>query len=169
MKRITILLLTLLASFTVLACEKIDPVEIDESQKEGEKQTEENSQNNNDMTKTLYITIGSVTKTATLVSNSSTKALLEQLQKSDISYEAHDYGNFEKVGPLGFTFPENNSQVTTEPGDLILYQGSNLCIYYDKNSWNFTRIGKLDNMTQAEIKTWVKAGGGNVTVKLSLK
>ena len=169
MKRITSLLIISLASLTILACEKSEPAQIPEPQKEEKEQPEENNQNNNDMTKTLYITIGGVTKTATLVSNSSTKSLLEQLQKGDISYEAHDYGNFEKVGPLGYSFPENNSQVTTEPGDVILYQGSNLCIYYDKNSWNFTRIGKLDNMTQAEIKTWVKAGGGNVIVKLSLK
>ena len=116
----------------------------------------------------MYITIGGVTKTATMVSNSSTEAMVAQLQQGDITYEAHDYGNFEKVGPLGYTFPENNTQITTEPGDLILYQGSNLCIYYDTNSWNFTRIGRLDNMTQAEIKTWVNAGGDNVSVTLSV-
>ena len=116
----------------------------------------------------LYLTIGGVTKTATMVSNSSTEALVAQLQQGDITYEAHDYGNFEKVGALGYTFPQNNTQITTEPGDLILYQGSNLCIYYDTNSWNFTRIGKLDNMTQADIKTWVNAGGDNVSVTLSI-
>ena len=120
------------------------------------------------MTQKHYLTIGGVTKTATLVNNSSTEALVAQLQKGDIIYEAHDYGNFEKVGPLGYTFPQNNTQITTEPGDLILYQGSNLCIYYDTNSWNFTRIGKLDNMTQADIKTWVNAGGDNVSVTLSI-
>ena len=116
----------------------------------------------------LYLTIGGVTKTATLVSNSSTEALVAQLQQDDITYEAHDYGSFEKVGPLGYTFPENNEQINTVPGDLILYQGSNLCIYYDTNSWNFTRIGKLDKMTQADIKTWVNAGGSNVSVTLSV-
>ena len=116
----------------------------------------------------LYLTIGGVTKTATLVSNSSTEALVAQLQHGNITYEAHDYGNFEKVGALGYTFPENNEQINTVPGDLILYQGSNLCIYYDTNSWNITRIGKLDGMTQAEIKTWVNAGGGNVSVTLSI-
>ena len=119
-------------------------------------------------TQKMYLTIGGVTKTATMVSNSSTEALVAQLQQGNITYEAHDYGNFEKVGPLGYTFPENNEQINTVPGDLILYQGSNLCIYYDTNSWNFTRIGKLDNMTQADIKTWVNAGGDNVTVTLSI-
>ena len=125
-------------------------------------------QTSSDMTQKLYLTIGGVTKTATLVSNSSTEALVAQLQQGNITYEAHDYGNFEKVGPLGYTFPENIEQINTVPGDLILYQGSNLCIYYDTNSWNFTRIGKLDNMTQADIKTWVNAGGDNVSVTLSI-
>ena len=120
------------------------------------------------MEQKLYLTIGGVTKTATLVNNTSTEALVEQLKNGDITYEAHDYGNFEKVGPLGYTFPQNNEQINTVPGDLILYQGSNLCIYYDTNSWNFTRIGKLDNMTQADIKTWVNAGGDNVSVTLSI-
>ena len=128
----------------------------------------QNFQTSSEMTKKLYLTIGGITKTATLVSNSSTEALVAQLQKGNITYEAHDYGSFEKVGALGYTFPENNEQINTVPGDLILYQGSNLCIYYDTNSWNFTRIGKLDNMTQADIKTWVDAGGDNVSVTLSI-
>ena len=128
----------------------------------------ETNQTSSNMTQKLYITIGGVTKTATMVSNSSTVALVAQLQQGDITYEAHDYGNFEKVGALGYTFPENNTQITTQPGDLILYQGNNLCIYYDTNSWNFTRIGKLDNMAQSEIKSWVNAGRGNVSVTLSL-
>jgi hypothetical protein len=124
-------------------------------------------QTSNAMTQ-LYITIGGVTKTATLVSNSSAEALVAQLRQGNITFEAHDYGNFEKVGALGYIFPENNEQINTVPGDLILYQGSNLCIYYDTNSWNFTRIGKLDNMTQADIKTLVNAGGDNVSVTLSV-
>lgn len=128
----------------------------------------ETFQTSNDMTRKLYLTIGGVTKTATLVGNSSTEALVAQLQKGDITYETHDYGGFEKVGALGYTFPQNNEEITTVPGDLILYQGSNLCIYYDVNSWSFTRIGKLDNMTQADIKAWVDGGGGNVSVTLSL-
>ena len=59
------------------------------------------------MAQKLYITIGGVTKSATLVDNSTTEALVTQLQKGDITYQAHDYGNFEKVGALGYTFPEN--------------------------------------------------------------
>lgn len=117
----------------------------------------------------MYITIdGGQTLTATLANNSSAQALFEALKQAPITYEAHDYGNFEKVGPLGQSFPENNESITTEPGDIILYQGSNLCLYYDTNTWNFTRIGKIEGKTQAELKQILKAGQGNITVTLSL-
>ena len=120
------------------------------------------------MTQKLYLTINGTTKSATLVDNSSTQALVAALQLADIVYEAHDYGNFEKVGPLGQSFPQNNEDITTTAGDLILYQGSNLCIYYATNTWDFTRIGHIDGATSDNIRAFVNAGGGNVTVTLSL-
>ena len=117
----------------------------------------------------IYITIdGGQTLTATLADNISAQALMEALKQAPITYEAHDYGDFEKVGPLGQSFPENNENITTEPGDIILYQGSNLCLYYDTNTWTFTRIGKIEGKTQAELKQILKAGQGNITVTLSL-
>ena len=120
-------------------------------------------------TSRLYITIdGRQTLTATLADNTSAQALMEALTQAPITYEAHDYGDFEKVGPLGQSFPENNESITTEPGDIILYQGSNLCLYYDTNTWIFTRIGKIEGKTQAELKQILKAGQGNITVTLSL-
>ena len=67
--------------------------------------SEVKAQTSSDMTQKLYLTISGVTKTATLVSNSSTEALMAQLQQGNIIYEAHDYGHFEKVGPLGYSFP----------------------------------------------------------------
>ena len=116
----------------------------------------------------MNITINGTTKVCTLVDNSSTKAILEQLAKGDITYEAHDYGNFEKVGNTGFSFPQNNENITTQPGDVILYQGTSICLYYDENTWDFTRLGKIEGISQSEMKTFVNAGGGNVTVTLSL-
>ena len=116
----------------------------------------------------MTITIGGNTMTATLADNSSARALYAALQQAPITYEAHDYGDFEKVGPLGQSFPQNNESITTEPGDLILYQGNNLCIYYDVNTWSFTRIGRIDNATQADVRNFVKAGQGNVKVTLAV-
>ena len=117
----------------------------------------------------INITIGDKTMSATLENNSSSKALYDALQQSAIIYEAHDYGDFEKVGDLGQTFPKNDKNITTQPGDIILYQGNNLCLYYGENTWNFTKIGTIDNATQQSVKDFVKAGNGNVTIKLSVE
>ena len=81
--------------------------------------------------------------TATLVDNSSATAFYQLLKKGPLTVDMHDYGSFEKVGPLGTTLPRNDTQITTTAGDIILYQGNQITIYYDTNSWNFTRLGKV--------------------------
>ncbi|WP_037586711.1 cyclophilin-like fold protein [Stenoxybacter acetivorans] len=114
----------------------------------------------------LIITIGSNQFTATMTKNSSAAALIELLSEKPLTIQMRDYGGFEKVGALGRDLPTNNEQITTTAGDLILYQGNQLCIYYASNSWNFTRIGKIDNVTSDELK---KALGHNdVSVTLSV-
>jgi hypothetical protein len=72
----------------------------------------------------------------------------------------------EKVGGIGTALPRNDEQITTEPGDLILFQGNSLVIYYAPNSWNFTRLGKIDGITKDELTDIL--GNGDVTVTLSL-
>ena len=104
---------------------------------------------------------GSHTLAATLADNSSAMAFYELLEKGPVTIKMTDYGNFEKVGPLGTKLPRNDTQITTQAGDIILYQGNQITIYYDTNSWNFTRLGKVDGVTQAELKKIL--GKGNVT------
>ena len=72
--------------------------------------------------------------------NSSADAFLELLKSGDVTIDMHDYGSFEKVGPLGTPLPRNDEQITTAPGDVILYQGNQVTIYYDVNTWSFTRL-----------------------------
>jgi flavodoxin len=114
----------------------------------------------------INITIGSRVLTATLVKNSSTEALKEMLEDGPITIDMHDYGNMEKVGGLGRSLPTNDERITTEPCDLILYQGNSFVIYYAPNTWTFTRLGKINNVTQIELKEVL--GEGNVRVTLSL-
>lgn len=115
----------------------------------------------------LYITIGDRTLTAALEDNSSAAALIELLKDGDITINMSDYGNFEKVGDIGTSLPRNDEQITTEPGDLILYQGSSFVIYYDTNTWSFTRLGKINDITQSELKEIL--GSDDVQVTLSIK
>ncbi|MDD3789213.1 MAG: cyclophilin-like fold protein [Petrimonas sp.] len=114
----------------------------------------------------MNIQIGDTVLTATLADNSSVDALLDVLKQSPITIHMKDYGNMEKVGPFGRSFPRNDTQITTQAGDLILYQGNAFVIYYAPNSWNFTRLGKIDTITADELKSIL--GDGNVTVTLSL-
>lgn len=116
---------------------------------------------------TMKVTVGDTAFTATLADNSSAQALKELLAEGPLTINMRDYGSMEKVGPIGQSLPENNEQITTEAGDIILYLGNSLVIYYDTNSWNFTRIGKINDVTQEELKAAL--GSGNVTVTFELE
>ena len=115
--------------------------------------------------KLLKINANGYTFKADFMQNSSAKALKKKLQKGSITIKMHDYGSFEKVGDLPFALPTNDKYITTSPGDVILYQGNQLTIYYDTNSWEFTKVAKIrgDNS-----KLKQKLGKGDVTVTLSL-
>ena len=121
------------------------------------------------MEQKMYITIGEETHTVTMEDNVGTRALVAALQTENIVYIAHDYGNFEKVGYIGQSFPTDNHQITTSAGDLVLYGGDNICIFYGSNSWSYTRIGKLDGLSADEVRRFVKAGEGEVSITLSLQ
>lgn len=126
------------------------------------------AQNKNSNKETeMKITFNNHSYIVKLVDNSSTRALIELLEKGPITVEMEDYGNFEKVGPLPQNLPRNDQQITTTAGDIILYQGRQFVIYYDTNSWNFTRLGKIENVTSAELKTAL--GSGSVIVTLLLE
>lgn len=120
------------------------------------------------MEQKLYITIDSSTMPVTLVDNTATRELVAALQQGDITYEAHDYGGFEKVGALGRSLTASDTQITTQAGDVILYNSNNIVLFYGSNTWSYTRIGSMEYGTLDELKSFLKAGQGNVRVKLSL-
>lgn len=114
----------------------------------------------------IMLSIGDKTMTASLVDNAATRELQELLEKGPITIQMSDYGGFEKVGELPQSFTTSNSQITTEPGDIMLYQGDNLVIFYGSNSWSYTRLGKIDGATTAALKEFL--GSGNVSLTLSV-
>ena len=104
--------------------------------------------------------------TATPADNSSATAFYQLLKKGPLTVDMHDYGSFEKVGPLGTSLPRNDTQITTTVGDIILYQGNQITIYYDTNSWIFTRLGKVDGVTQAELKKILGKADGTAVFEI---
>ena len=120
------------------------------------------------MEQKLYVTIGGVTKSATLVDNKAAQELVARLKEVDVTVTLNASGGFEIWGALGFSLTTSNEQIKAQPGDIILYNGSNICMFYGSNSWSYTRLGRFDGMTESELKTFLKAGESDISVKLSL-
>ena len=120
------------------------------------------------MAQKMYITIGGRTETATLVDNAATRELVARLQEAPVTVTLNASGGFEIWGALGFSLPTSNEQMNAQPGDIVLYNGSNICMFYGTNSWSYTRLGKIDGLTESELGTFLKAGESNISVTLSV-
>lgn len=103
---------------------------------------------------------------ATLVDNSSARSLADRLKEGPVTYSSNPYGGFESVGDIGFSLPTNDEDIVTQAGDVILYQGRNICLYYARNEWSFTRLGRITNATPSELRSIL--GSARVSVTLSL-
>ena len=125
------------------------------------------SKDNMKITISITSSSGNHTLAATLVDNSSSRSFVELLSKGPVTVDMQDYGSFEKVGTLPASLPRNDTSITTEPGDIILYQGNKITIYYDTNSWSFTRLGKVDGVTPSELRKIL--GKGNIKAVFELK
>ena len=112
----------------------------------------------------MNVEVGGESFTATLENNSAAAALAEMLRSEPLTIEMSDYAGFEKVGSLGTRLPASNAQTTTSSGDIVLYNGDQIVIFYGSNSWSYTRLGRID-----DLGGWAEAlGGGDVTVTFSL-
>jgi hypothetical protein len=102
-----------------------------------------------------------------LENNSATQELVKELEKGNITVNATEYGGFEKVGDLGLTLPTTDENVNTSPGDIVLYQGNQISLFYGSHSWSYTKLGKIENLDSNHLKEVL--GSGNATLVLSLK
>ena len=100
-----------------------------------------------------------------LEDNSAAKALMDKLKMGDVTIHAEDYGGFEKVGDLGFSLPRSDKYITTSVGDIVLYDGNEISLFYNSNSWSYTKLGKVQNIK--DLKKIL--GNGDVKLVLSLK
>ena len=123
-----------------------------------------NTGSGEDVAMKMNIAVNDSSFTATLAENAAVDALVDWMEEGPITLELSDYAGFEKVGPLGQSLPASDSQTTTQAGDIVLYQSNQIVLFYDSNSWSYTRLGSIDDLTG-----WEDAlGSGDVTVTLSL-
>ena len=113
----------------------------------------------------MKVQVGDTIFSATLEENAAVSALVDMMRESPVVLQMSDYSGFEKVGPLGTSLPVDNSQTTTHAGDIVLYNGNQIVIFYGSNSWSYTRLGHIDDLTG-----WEEAlGNGDVTVTFYLE
>ena len=132
----------------------------EETQSETSKETEEEP-----AVKTLTMKIGDTTVAVDWEENESVAALRELVKDKPLTIQMSMYGGFEQVGSLGTSLPRNDSQTTTAAGDIVLYSGNQIVVFYGSNSWAYTRLGHVTDKTAAEMAELL--GNGNVTITIS--
>lgn len=114
----------------------------------------------------IKLKVNDETFDVTLEKNSATQELVNVLEKGNVTVNATEYGGFEKVGDLGFSLPTADENVNTSPGDIVLYQGNQVSLFYDSHSWSYTKLGKIENIDSNHLKEVL--GSGDITIVLSL-
>ena len=110
----------------------------------------------------MILQIGETEVPVTWENNPSVDALKELLP---LTVQMSMYGGCEQVGPIGQKIISNDEQTKTEPGDIVLYSGNQIVIFYGNNSWAYTRLGHVD-LTQEEMAELL--AHGNVTITISV-
>jgi hypothetical protein len=116
----------------------------------------------------IYVTIGGQAQSVTLADTQAAQELVARLQNGSLTISLNTNDDFEIWGPLGFSLTTSNRQMTAQAGDVVLYSGSNICLFADTNSWSYTTLGHFDNITGNDLRTFLKIGESNISVTLSL-
>ncbi len=141
---------------------EVQELERTEQPDEAEEQSVKSAEGEEEMK--MNVRVGERTFTATLEDNEAAAALVQMMESEPVVIEMNDYAGFEKVGALGTSLPASDRQTTTQAGDIVLYQGNQIVIFYGSNSWSYTRLGKID-----DLDGWEEAlGNGDVTVTFEL-
>ena len=116
--------------------------------------------------KNMQMMIGETAVTVDWEDNASVEAL-KALAAEGLTIEMSMYGGFEQVGSIGEDLPRDDQQTTTASGDIVLYSGNQLVVFYGSNSWAYTRLGHITDQTPAQMKELL--GNGDVTITLSVE
>ena len=114
----------------------------------------------------MQMMIGETPVTVAWEDNASVEAL-KTLAVEGLTIEMSMYGGFEQVGSIGQSLPRDDRQTTTTSGDIVLYSGNQLVVFYGSNSWAYTRLGHITDQTPEQMKALL--GSGDVTITLSMK
>lgn len=136
-----------------------------ETEQPGEEQTQVTEQPQEGQQDTMKMTIDNTPVTVSWENNEAVRALKELCRRQPLTISMSMYGGFEQVGDIGSNLPQNDVQTTTSSGDIVLYSGNQMVVFYGSNSWAYTRLGHITDKTPNEITQLLS--NGNITVTLS--
>ncbi len=146
MRKLLLCVMLIISLAVLSACETSKNVNVEEETSETTVTESEKVTGNideEDVMAKIGVEINGEIFTVEMEDNSSAVALTQKLADGDLSLKLSEYGGFEKVGDLPWTLERNDEKITTSPGDVILYQGNKITIYYAENTWDFTKLGKI--------------------------
>ena len=114
----------------------------------------------------LQMTIGETLVDVEWEDNESVEALKELCQEGPLTIRMSMYGGFEQVGSIGQSLPRDDSQTTTQAGDIVLYSGDQIVVFYGSNSWAYTRLGHITDKSAQEMAELL--GNGDVTITIEM-
>ena len=118
-----------------------------------------------DEQKELHMRINDTEVLVKWETNESVDALAALAQSAPLTIKMSGYGGFEQVGSLGAELPRNDTRVTAQPGDIMLYSGNQISVFYGSNTWEYTRLGQITGSTVTDLATML--AGDDVTVTIS--
>ena len=171
MKRTIIFLISLIIISTLVACGKSTnsstPSNTDEPSTTITSPSDDNQTTKEDETANMKLTlkIDGIEVDVIWADNDSVKAL-KNLAKDGLTINMSKYGGFEQVGSIGSTLPSSDTRITTNPGDIVLYSSNQIVIFYDSNTWSYTKLGHI-NLSKSELTDLL--GDEDVVITLSLE
>ena len=173
MKKIITLLVTLLLIISLSACSKNDSATTPSTDdvppttisSDTTTPSDEPKEDESYLLKSLVLTIDSSEVDVIWVDNDSVKAL-KNLAKDGLTINMSKYGGFEQVGSIGSTLPSADTRITTNPGDIVLYSSNQIVLFYDSNTWSYTKLGHI-NLSKSELTDLL--GDEDVVITLNLK
>lgn len=113
---------------------------------------------------TMNMMIGDIPVQITWEDNESVRALANLVKDHALTIQMSMYGGFEQVGPIGSDLPRDDVQTTTDAGDIVLYSGDQLVVFYGSNSWAYTRLGKITDKSADEMTDLLANGDVTITI-----
>ena len=123
---------------------------------------EDNAPEYNDM----KMTINGIDVSVEWEDNEAVKALKEAVKDAPLTVKTSAYGGFEQVGSLGMSLPHSDTRVTTSPGDIVLYSGNQMVVFYGSNTWAYTRLGRITDKTDTQLAGLLSGSGAEIVISL---